>query len=147
MDEATETAEAEKPTEAKGLRAQVESLSRENRELKVKERDGIIAGLGLDKGTGIGLVLVEQFDSGDLSLDAIAETATGKYGHVVPTAPDPVHPQAAAIQAGTERLEAIEQTAGSIVVPTKADELHQAEADGDYQKTLAIKGQQLADML
>jgi hypothetical protein len=145
MDEVTETAEVE--TEPKGMRAQIESLSAELRDFKSDKRDGIISELGLDAASGLGLVLVEQFDSGALPLDKIAETATGKYGHVVPEVAPLAHPQAQAITEGTERLDAIEQTAGSIVNPTEGDVLAKAEAEGDYATTMAIKGQQIAALL
>ena len=146
MEPADETTEVEPQPEAKGLRAQVEALSKENREYKVKERDGIISDLGLEISTGLGLALVEQFDKGDLALGDIASTATDKYGHVVALTPDPAHPQAQAITEGTERLEAVAQTAGSVANPTADDLLAKAEAEGDYRTTMAIKGAQVAEM-
>lgn len=146
MDEATETTEVEPQPEAKGLRAQVESLSKENRELKAEKRDGIITDLGLEVTKGLGLSLVEQFDKGDLALGDIASTATDKYGHVVPDAAPPAHPQAQAITEGTERLEAVGQTAGSVANPTAEDLLQKAEVEGDYRTTMAIKSQQVAEM-
>lgn len=145
MEPAEETTEGTQP-EAKGLRAQVESLSKENRELKAEKRDGIISGLGLEVTKGLGLSLVEQFDKGDIALGDIASTATDKYGHVVPDAAPPAHPQAQAITEGTERLEAVAQTAGSVANPTADDLLAKAEAEGDYQTTMAIKSQQVASM-
>jgi hypothetical protein len=146
MDEANDTTEVESQPEAKGLRAQVEALSKENREYKVKERDGIISGLGLETTTGLGLALVEQFDRGDLALADIAQTATDKYGHVVQATAEPAHPQAQAITEGTARLEAVGQTAGSVMNPTADDLLRKAEVEGDYRTTMAIKSQQVADM-
>ena len=144
--ETVETPEDKPEPEAKGLRAQVESLSKENRELKADRRDGIISELGLNKDSGIGMVLTEQFDSGDLKLDDIAGAAT-KYGHVVPDAQPPAHPQAEQIAQSQQALDAVGQTAGSIAPPTGDETLAKAEADKDFNRTIAMKSAQLGDML
>jgi len=143
-EETTETTEVE--PEAKGLRAQNDQLRKKVRDLEATEANGTIAGLGLTLETGIGLVLSEQFNKGDLALGDIAEAAI-KYGHVVPEAQPVVHPEAEAIAQGQAVLDQIGQTAGSVAPPTQGDALAKAEAEGDYATTLAIKGQQLADMM
>ncbi len=38
-------------------------------------------------------------------------------------------------------------TAGSVAAPTQVDALAKAEAEGDHATSLAIKGQQMAEML
>ncbi len=145
-EENTETTEVQPEPEAKGLRAQNDQLRKEVRDLKATKANDTIAGLGLTLETGIGLVLSEQFDKGDLALEDITEAAT-KYGHVVPEAQPAAHPEAEAIAQGQAVLDQIGQTAGSVAPPTQSDALAKAEAEGDYATTLAIKGQQLADIM
>ncbi len=145
-EETTETTEVQPEPEAKGLRAQNDQLRKEVRDLKATKANDTIAGLGLTLETGIGLVLSEQFSKGDLALEDITEAAT-KYGHVVPEAQTAVHPEAEAIAQGQAVLDQIGQTAGSVAPPTQSDALSKAEAEGDYATTMAIKGQQLADMM
>ena len=143
-----ETPEGDKPKEeAKGMRAQIESLSAENRELKEGKRDDIITELGLKNDTGLGLALVEQFDAGNLPLDDIAKAATEKYGHVAPDAQPPAHPQAQQVAQAQARVDDLGQTAGSIAPPTQDEMLAKAEAEKDFNTTLAAKGAQLTDML
>ena len=139
-----ETDEKPEP-EAKGLRAQNDSLRKEVRELKADKRDVTVAGLGLQTDTGLGLVLVEQFDKGDIALDEIASTAT-KYGHVVPEVA-PQNPTAQRIAASHEALGNVEGASGSLAPPTEADALAKAESDKDFNTTIAMKGQQINEML
>jgi len=137
----------EKPvSEGKGLRAQNDELRAKLRAAESRERDVILGNLQLDPAVGIGLVLTEQYDAGDLPLADIA-AAAAKYGHVTPEAQPAPHPQAEQIAQGQAQLDSIGQTAGSVVPPTPEDALQKAEAEGDYATTLAIKGQQMADML
>ncbi|GAG00928.1 unnamed protein product, partial [marine sediment metagenome] len=52
------------------------------------------------------------------------------------------------ITQGHEALDQVGQTAGSVpVTPTDGDVLAKAEAEGDYKTTMALKGQQMADMM
>jgi len=143
-----ETPTADKPKEeAKGMRAQIESLSAENRELKAEKRDDIISGLGLNTESGLGMALVEQFDKGDLPLDEIAKTAVEKYGHVVPDAQPAQHPQAQQIHAAQTALDTVGQTAGSIAPPNQDEQLAKAESEKDYGTTIAMKSAQIGEML
>ena len=140
-----ETPDEKPETEAKGLRAQNDSLRKENRELKAGKRDDIISGLGLSTEAGIGMVLVEQFDKGDLALDGITEAAT-KYGHVVPDKA-PENPVAVAINQSQQALDGLQGAAGSLAPPTEIDQLAKAEADKDFNTTIAMKGAQINKML
>ena len=134
---ATETAEP--VSEGGGLRTQLEAALAENRELKGEKRDGIIQGLGLQTDKGLGLALAEQFDRGEIGLDAIASTATEKYGHIVPETAPPAHPQQQQIQQGQQQLDQVNAQAGSIPQPTVHDQIAQAEAEGRWQDAMALK--------
>ena len=138
--------EAQPEPEAKGLRAQNDQLRQKVRDLEAKEALGTITGLGLNPETGIGLVLTEKLDKGDLALDGIAAEAT-KYGHVVPDAQPVAHPQAQQIQTAQAALDNVGATAGSIAPPSRDEVMAQAEVDKDFNTTLAGKGAQLTEML
>lgn len=127
----------------KGLRKQLEASLAENRELKAEKRDSILAGIGLSHETGLGKALAEKFDAGDVELDNLASVAVSDYGHVVP---DAQHAQAAEIQLGQAQLDQVGNVAGSVAPPSEKDALAKAEAEGDYQTTMNIKGNQVAEM-
>lgn len=150
MDEETTAPEAteEKPKEeAKGLRAQVEALSKENRELKAEKRDDILTGIGLDPNVQLGKALVEKFEKGEVSLDNLATVATDEYGWVPPDPAPQSHPQAEQIAQGHEALDNLGSAAGSIAPPSEQDVLARAEAEGNYDAAIALKSQQLGEML
>ncbi len=149
--EATEEAveapsEAAKPEDAKGLRKQLN----EAHETIASQRTDLLTPayqkLGLNPETGLGKAIAKEYN-GPASFDALAEFAQTEYGHVGPELDPDLHPQATEIHAETDKLEQVAGAATSVVPPTKGDQLQKAEADGDYGSTLAIKGQQLADML
>jgi len=137
----------EKPeSEAKGLRAQNDELRRKLRESDAREAGRTITGLGLDAESGIGLVLTEQLEKGDLALDGIAQAAT-KYGHVAPEEVPAENPQAVAIAQSQQTLENLQGAAGSIAPPTEAERLAKAEAEKDTNASIAMKGAQINEML
>ena len=144
MDEGTEVTTEAPAEEAKGLRGQLEAALAENRDLKADKLAGSFDAIGLDPNAGLGKAIAKEY-TGEVSTEALAEYAKTEYGYE--GAAESTHPQAQAITEGTERLDAINQTAGSIVNPTEGDVLAKAEADGDYKTTMAIKGRQVADSM
>lgn len=136
---------AEPKDEAKGLRGQLEKA--------LKERDGFrntimadaYAGLGLDTTAGLGKAIAKEYD-GEASQEALAEYAKNEYGYEAPVVEN-VNPQAQAINESQGRLDAMGIQAGSIAPPTQADELAKAEAEGNTDVTIAMKGQQLDELL
>ena len=153
MDEEAEgTTETPEPETGKGLRAQLEKQVD-----KVKDRDATIADLttkllsqayadlNLDPTTGLGKAIAKEYE-GDPTLAGLSAYAKDEYGYEH-TPADPAHPEAAIIAQGQAALDQVGQTAGSVVDSTPGEVLAKAEAEGDYATTMAIKGQQLADML
>ncbi len=136
--------EAEKET-GKGLRAQLEASIAREKKLKSTILDSAYTAIGLDTSTGLGKAISKEYE-GEASQDALTKYAKDEYDWEPPEK-EVVHPQAEAIAQGQEQLEQIGQTAGSISTPTKGDDLAEAEAKGDYATTMAIKGQQVADLL
>ncbi len=141
---AQDAVEAQDKDSGGGLRKQLEKALEENRGLKADKRDEILAGIGLDPETGLGKALAEKFDAGDATIENLAEIATNQYGHVVL---EGEHPMAQQIAQGQKQIDEVGKTAGSIAAPSQSDALAKAEAEGDYATTMAIKGQQMADML
>ena len=152
-EETTETTEA--PTEEpKGLRA---TISKQSGQLKDQQTEiatlttQLLATayeeLNLDPEKELGKAIAKEY-TGAPNVDALAAYAKEEYGYVRPEAVEPVTPQAQQIAQGHAALDQVGQTAGSVpLAPEEGDVLAQAEAAGDYGTTMAIKGQQMADML
>ncbi len=141
---AEETTETTTEETGGGLRRQLEATLAENKQLKADKLAGSFKEIGLDPTTGLGKAIAQVYD-GETSTEALAEFAETEYGHTAEVVPE-THPQAAAINQGQAALDQVGQGAGSVPVPTQADTLAKAEAEGDYQKTMAIKSAQVADM-
>ena len=138
--------EAKEKSEAKGLRGQLENALKDNKKLRSTILTEAYVKLDLDTETGLGKAIAKEYD-GAASFDALAAYAKDEYGHEY-TAPvtEPVTNEA--ITQGHAALDQVGQTAGSVPVsPTDGDVLAKAEAEGDYETTMAIKGQQMADMM
>ena len=149
MDEGTEATtetetEAAPVEEAKGLRGKLETALAENRTLKAEKLSSSFTEIGLNPDEGLGKAIAKEY-TGEISTEALATYAKAEYGYEGSV--ESTHPEAEAITGGTERLDAVAQSAGSIAEPTQGDALQKAEAEGDYATTMAIKGQQVAAML
>ena len=138
--------EAAKPEDAKGLRKQLAEAHQTIASQRTDLLTPAYSKLGLNPEVGLGKAIAKEYD-GAASFEALAEFAQTEYGHVAPEVQPDAHPQAETIHAEADKLDKVAGSAMSVVPATPADELQQAEADGDYQKTLAIKGQQVAAML
>lgn len=145
----TDTTPTTEPTEGKGLRAELEKriASEKGKDetiatLKGRLLAGSYAEIGLDPSKELGLAIANEYD-GETSTEGLAAFAKEKYQYVHTAAPE-VTPQGAQIATEQARLDQVGQTAGSVAPPTEADALAKAEAEGDYQTTMAIKGAQVA---
>ena len=146
--ETTETAETTEVTETTeketggGLRKQLESALAEVKDLKADKLTGGITAIGLDPTNQLGKAIAKEYD-GEVSQEAIAAYAKEEYGYEKAAAES--HPQAGIITEGHAQLDTISEGAGSVPVsPTESEALAKAEAEGDYQTTMAIKGAQVA---
>ena len=141
-----ETTETIEETETKDVPKQLrEALKRSNDE-NAKLREQVMAkaftDLGLDPTTGLGKAVSQVYD-GDTSFEALAKFALEEYGHEAPAAPENAE-QAAAVLSGQAQLDAASTGAGSVTPPTQQDQLATAEAEGDYDTAMRIKGQRIA---
>ena len=141
MDEGTETTTTEAPEEAKGLRGKLEAALSENRDLKSEKLAGSFAEIGLNPAEGLGKAIAKEYN-GEISTDALAAYAKDEYGYE--GSKESVHPEAEAITGGTERLDEVGQTAGSVATPTDGDIVAKAEAERDYVTTMNAKGNEIA---
>ena len=148
MEEPDTTQETEQETapddNPKGMRAQIESQAAEIKELKAGRRAEAFVKAGFDTDKGLGKAIEKEY-TGELTADAVKEYAVSEYGWEPPTGTE--NPQAGQIADEQGKLDQIGQTADSIVEPTQGEVLAKAEAEGDYATTMAIKGQQVADMM
>ena len=147
----TDAVGTEAPETGKGLRAQLEKQisatkdeQAKNAVLRTQLLDRSYTELGLDPTKLVGKAIAERYE-GEPTTEALATFAKEEYGYE-PLPVEAVHPQAQAIAQGQAALDQIGQTAGSVASPAEGDVLAKAEAEGDYATTMAIKGQQVADM-
>ncbi len=134
-----------KPDEARGLRKQLNEAHATIKQQRTDLLTPAYAKLNLDPETGLGKAIAKEYD-GAASYDALAEFATKEYGHVAPEA-SPDHPQAQQVNLAQAQLDQVGEVAGTVAPLGRDDTLAKAEAEGDYGITMAIKGQQIADML
>ena len=145
VEETQETSDKD-PDEPKGLRKQVVSLNARLKVYEDRDRDVVWKDAGFDTTQGIGKAIFQVYD-GEVSKEAITKFALDEYGHDVSVEPETVHPQAQQIAEAQQRVDELTSTAGSVADATQVDALAKAEAEGDYATTMAIKGQQVADMM
>ena len=145
-DAVEETQETKDPDEPKGLRKIVDGLNAELKAYKDRERETVWKDAGFDTDSGIGKAIFQVYD-GEVSIEAITKFAFEEYGHDVSVKEETVHPQAQQIAEAQQRVDDLTSTAGSVADVTQVDALAKAEAEGDYTTTMAIKGQQIADMM
>lgn len=140
----TETTEEVQPDpdEPKGLRKQ---LNESNAKLKIanaREMERAFTEVGLQADKGLGKAILKEYD-GEISAEAVAAYAKEEYGWEGTTVSE--HPEAQTIAQGQAALDQVGEAAGSVpLAPTEGQTLAEAEAKGDYQKTLAMKGDQVA---
>jgi len=143
-EETTETVEEPK-SEGSGLRAQLEKTLAENKVLKAEKLTDGLTAIGLNEKNGLGKAIAKDY-GGEYSKEAIAAYAREEYEHTF-DAPPATTPQAQAINTAQAQIDAASEGAGSVpITPTGAEALANAEAEGDYKKTMAIKSNQIANM-
>ena len=138
----TETADSKET--GGGLRKELERSKAENKTLRESVRINAFSNAGIDTSTGLGKAIAQVYD-GENTAEAIQKFANEEYGWVA-TQQVADHPAAQAIHEGNARQEQMQQQSGSIVPPTNQDALAKAEAEGDWDTTMAIKSRQVQEM-
>jgi hypothetical protein len=142
VDTAEVVEETPKADDGKGLRKQLNASLEREKKFRTQLLDKAYTDLKLDPATGLGKAIAKEYE-GEPNMDALAAYAKDEYDYEAPASEVADHPQAEQIAQQQAALDAVGGTAGSVVDPTQGDVLAQAEADGDYQKTMAIKAQEV----
>jgi len=121
-------------------KAETEAEREKNASLTNQLMEGVWDKVGLDPKQGLGLAIAEQYD-GAPTVEALGEFAS-KYGHTMPEAQTP----ATEIAQAQATLDVAASSAGSVAVPSSADDLAKAEAEGDYATAMSIKNQRLLEL-
>jgi len=139
----TETTEVQTdPDEPKGLRKQLNVANEKLRVANAREMSRAFDEVGLNTDSGLGKAIAKEYE-GEITPEAIAAYAKEEYKWEGTTVSE--HPEAQTIAQGQAALDQVGEAAGSVpLAPTEGQTLAEAEAKGDYQKTLAMKGDQVA---
>ena len=127
----------------KQLRAAEKAARQEAAEYRNLLMTGAYNDIGLTQDSGLGKAITKEFD-GKPTTEALAAFALEEYGYTAPVGQD--HPDAATITGQQAQLDDASQGAGSVLPAKEADVLAKAEAEGDYKTSMAIKGNQVAQM-
>ena len=138
-----ETTDAGDSGPIKQLRAANKKVTEERDAMRVLLMKQAYVEVGLDPEEGLGKAIAKEYD-GDPTTEALATYAQSEYGHTKPLGQE--HEAAGEIAGQQARLDEASLTAGSVALPSEADALAAAEQGGDWQKTMAIKGDQIAAM-
>ncbi|GAG35714.1 unnamed protein product, partial [marine sediment metagenome] len=140
----TETTEEVQPDpdEPKGLRKQLNVANEKLRVANAREMERAFIEIGLRADEGLGKAILKEYE-GEITAEAIAEYAKTEYKWEGTTVSE--HPEAQTIAQGQAALDQVGESAGSVpLAPTEGQTLAEAEAKGDYAKTMAMKGDQVA---
>jgi hypothetical protein len=127
----------------KQLRAAEKAARAEAAEFRTLLMEGAYNQMGLNPDEGLGKAIAKEYD-GKPTAEALAAYALDEYNYTAPAGQD--HPDAAQITGQQAQLDTAAAGAGSVVAPKEEDILAKAEAEGDYKTTMAIKGNQVAQM-
>lgn len=110
-------------------------------DLTEQAMDRAFADNGLSRTEGLGKAIALGYD-GEPTTEALAQHLIEEYNHEAQGAPNPLATQVANAQS---RIDLASVGSGSApIAPTEGEALAEAEARGDYQKTLSIKGAEVA---
>lgn len=142
-EEITEVGESptEPKDEAKGLRKQLNAAHADLAAYKERDKERAFQDAGLATDQGLGKAIYKDY-TGELTSEAVREYATAEYGWESST--EPTNLAAQHIEQTQQRIDQVSVNSGSIEPPTRQGVLAEAEAEGDYQKTLSMKGQEVA---
>jgi hypothetical protein len=130
------------PDEPKGLRKQLNESNAKLKKANAREMERAFSDIGLSADKLLGKAIAKEYE-GEITAEAIAEYAKSEYGWEGTTVSE--HPEAETIAQGQAALDQVGQAAGSVpLTPTDGQKLAEAEAKGEYQKTLAMKGAEVA---
>ena len=132
----------------KQMRERIKELEAVEKEFKSVQMDKVIQDAGFDPSSGQGKALKDLY-KGELQPDAVQQFAKENYGwgSETPTTEDPQAAQKARVVSSQESLDTVIEASVPVEQVGLDDQIAQAQADGDWQTSSALKADKLKALL
>ena len=132
----------------KQMRERIKELEAKEKEFKSVLMGNAIKDAGFDPDSGQGKALKDLY-KGDLQADAIKQFAQENYGwgSETPTEADPQAVQKARVVSSQQNLDTVIEASVPVEPVGLDDQIAQAQADGDWQTSSALKADKLKALL
>jgi len=139
-----ETQEESNPL--KQLREQLKKTEAENKELKSVMADSVFKEAGFDTSAGEGKALKSLYD-GELKPDAIKQFASENYGWGQSSEVTEQEAQRSRVVTSQDSLDTVIEASVPVEPVGIEDQINQAQADGDWQTSSALKAEKLKTLM
>jgi len=131
----------------KQMRERIKELEGVEKEFKSVQQDKVIQDAGFDPSSGQGKALKDLY-KGDLEVDAIKAFAAEQYGwgEEAPAVQEQ-EAQKARVVTSQESLDAVAQASVPVEPADVNDQIAQAQQDGDWQASSALKAEKLKALM
>ena len=131
----------------KQMRERIKELEGVEKEFKSVQQDKVIQDAGFDPASGQGKALKDLY-KGDLEVDAIKAFAAEQYGwgEEAPAVQEQ-EAQKARVITSQESLDAVAQASVPVEPADVNDQIAQAQQDGDWQTSSALKAEKLKALM
>jgi hypothetical protein len=131
----------------KNMRERIKELEGVEKEYKSVQQDKVIQDAGFDPSSGQGKALKDLY-KGDLEVDAIKAFAAEQYGwgEEAPAVQEQ-EAQKARVVTSQESLDAVAQASVPVEPADVNDQIAQAQQDGDWQASSALKAEKLKALM
>jgi len=131
----------------KQMRERIKELEGVEKEFKSVQQDKVIQDAGFDPSSGQGKALKDLY-KGDLEVDAIKAFAAEQYGwgEEAPAVQEQ-EAQKARVVTSQESLDAVAQASVPVEPANVNDQIAQAQQDGDWQTSSALKAEKLKALM
>ena len=135
-------------TAIKQMRERIKELEGVEKEYKSVKMDKIVQDAGFDPASGQGKALKDLY-KGELEVDAVKKFAEENYGwsSETPTEVTQEQAQKSRVVTSQESLDTVIEASVPVEPVGVKDQIAQAQADGDWQTSSALKADQLRALL
>ena len=135
-------------TAIKQMRERIKELEGVEKEYKSVKMDSVIQDAGFDPASGQGKALKDLY-KGELEVDAVKKFAEENYGwsSETPTEVTQEQAQKSRVVTSQESLDTVIEASVPVEPVGIEDQIAQAQADGDWQTSSALKADQLRALL
>tara|TARA_Y100001935_G_scaffold253447_1_gene259659 strand:- start:302 stop:766 length:465 start_codon:yes stop_codon:yes gene_type:complete len=135
-------------TAIKQMRERIKELEGVEKEYKSVKMDSVIQDAGFDPASGQGKALKDLY-KGELEVDAVKKFAEENYGwsSETPTEVTQEQAQKSRVVTSQESLDTVIEASVPVEPVGVEDQIAQAQADGDWQTSSALKADQLRALL